>query len=248
MGTMALHARDPQVVTTNKTATSRVNQPAITKKTAVTNPPPVVVVATNTPPQAATNEVVVPTAPGDLFTNSVEMELVKVPGGLWAGKYEVTQKEFMKVMGFNPSAFAGDNRPVDSVTYADAVAFCAKLTEMDLATNALPAGYYYTLPAESEWESWAQNTSLADSVTSQEGSRGGTSPVGSMAPNSLGLYDVRGNVMEFCLADLSKAYRVLRGANWQDRIEVNLRIEFRNYCLPDETKNTFGFRCVLKQN
>ncbi|MDB6064511.1 MAG: hypothetical protein JWR26_719 [Pedosphaera sp.] len=68
-----------------------------------------------------------------------------------------------------------------------------------------------------------------------------------MAPNGAGLYDVRGNVMEFCLGDTSKPYRVLRGGDWQDRIEINLRVEFRNYVKPDDGMNTFGFRCVLKQ-
>ncbi|MDB6064510.1 MAG: hypothetical protein JWR26_718 [Pedosphaera sp.] len=126
---------------------------------------------TNAPPKAATNVVVVPTTPGDLFTNSVGMELVKVPGGFWAGKYEVTQKEYKKVMGSNPSAFPGELRPVDSVSYEDAVAFCTKLTEMDLAENAVPLGFYYNLPTEGEWESWAADTSLADSVTSQVDSR-----------------------------------------------------------------------------
>jgi formylglycine-generating enzyme required for sulfatase activity len=51
--------------------------------------------------------------------------------------------------------------------------------------------------------------------------------------------------MEFTLADPSKPYRVLRGGSWQDRIEINLRTEFRNYCPPADHKPTYGFRCIL---
>ena len=52
--------------------------------------------------------------------------------------------------------------------------------------------------------------------------------------------------MEFCSGDPDKPYRVLRGGSWADSIEINLRKEFRFYCTPDDRKNTFGFRCVLK--
>ena len=185
-------------------------------------------------------------APGNDFTNSAGMELIKV-GDLWAGKYEVTQKEYLKVAGINPSSFVGDNNPVDSVSWNDAMAFCQKMTEKDIKEKKLPDGYYYTLPAEDEWETLTGDASLGDAVTSQNGPRGGTAPVGSKGPNGLGLYDTRGNVMEFCLGSPDKPYRVLRGGSWQDRIEINLRKEFRFYCTADDSKNTYGFRCVLKQ-
>jgi formylglycine-generating enzyme required for sulfatase activity len=174
------------------------------------------------------------------------MELVKV-GGFWAGKYEVSQKEYQKVMAANPSAFGGGNRPVDSVSWNEAVDFCAKLTAEGRKDKDLPEGYYYTLPTESEWESLVAGASLQDAVTSQGGNRDGTAPVGSLGPNGLGLYDMRGNVMEFCLGDTSKPYRVLRGGSWKDRIEINLRTEFRFYCQPDDKQNTFGFRVLLKK-
>jgi formylglycine-generating enzyme required for sulfatase activity len=207
-------------------------------QTAPANPP----ADTNTPPAAATNNV-----PGDKYTNCVEMELIKV-GDYWAGKVEVTQKQYLAVMSSNPSQFSGDTRPVDSVTWQDAMAFCQKMTDMDLtSTNALPKGYYYTLPTESEWESLVSDADLKDAVTSMGGARGSTSPVGSLGPNSLGLYDTRGNVAEFTLGDTGKPYRVLRGGSWQDSIEVNLRLAFRIYVKPDETKNTYGFRVLLKK-
>jgi formylglycine-generating enzyme required for sulfatase activity len=125
--------------------------------------------------------------------------------------------------------------------------FCARLTAEELKRKSLPAGYYYTLPTESEWESLLADASLKDAVTSQGARRAGTAPVGSLGTNSLGLYDMRGNVMEFCLGDTGKPYRVLRGASWQDWIEINLRPDFRNYCKPDDKQNTFGFRVLLKK-
>jgi len=196
----------------------------------------------------ATNEVVEAKIPGDIYTNSIGMVLIKLPGGYWAGKYEVTQAEYQKIMGSNPSAFAGANQPVDSLNWNDAVDFCDKMTAHDLETNAVPKGFYYTLPTEDEWESMVADASLDDAITSQNGAvRQSTSPVGSLHANSLGLYDVRGNVMEFCQGDTAKPFRVLRGGSWQDSIEQNLRTAFRYYCKPEESKNTFGFRCLLKQ-
>jgi formylglycine-generating enzyme required for sulfatase activity len=193
-----------------------------------------------------TNADETPSTPADDFTNSVGMELIKV-GGFWAGKYEVTQKQFLKVAGYNPSAFPGDDHPVDSVSWNAAMDFCQKLTDADLKEKKLPDGYYYTLPTEDEWETLTGDATLDTAVTSQGGPRDGTAAVGSLSPNSLGLYDTRGNVMEFCLGDTDKPYRVLRGGSWADNIEINLRKEFRHYCTPTDSKNTFGFRCVLKQ-
>ena len=87
---------------------------------------------------------------------------------------------------------------------------------------------------------------LADAVTSQRAPRSGTAAVGSLKPNSLGLYDARGNVWQWCLDPEDKPYRVLRGGSWDTFIEINLRPEFRYYSKgPDDRQNTYGFRCVL---
>jgi formylglycine-generating enzyme required for sulfatase activity len=136
---------------------------------------------------------------------------------------------------------------VDNITYGDAVEFCKKLTEQELKDEQLPKGFRYTLPTEAEWEGLVDNAQLSDAVTSLKGARSGTSPVGSLGPNGLKLYDTRGNVMEFC-KDESKPYRVLRGGSWKDFIEINLRLDFRYYARPDEHQNTFGFRCLLVQD
>src|SRR5262249_49487067 len=127
-----------------------------------------------------------------------------------------------------------------------AMSFCAKLTEAESKEDMLPAGMIYTLPTQSQWESLVAGADLKDAVTSQGSKRTSTAPVGSLGPNSLGLYDIRGNVWESCLDPQDHPYRVLRGGSWNDFIEVNLRVAFRWYSNgPDDKKNTFGFRCVL---
>jgi formylglycine-generating enzyme required for sulfatase activity len=121
------------------------------------------------------------------------------------------------------------------------------MTDLDVKKKAIPDGYHYDLPTEDEWTSLVGGATLDDAVTSLNGNfRTGTSPVGSLRPNSLGLYDVRGNVMEFVRTDESKPYRVLKGGSWQDRVDVNVRPEFRWYATPDERQKNFGFRVVLR--
>jgi formylglycine-generating enzyme required for sulfatase activity len=180
------------------------------------------------------------------FTNGNGMVLVKVSANLWVGTYEVTQEEFQKIMGSNPSEFRGDRNPVDSVSWNDARSFCSQLTEAESKSDMLPDGFSYTLPTQAQWESFADGATLENAVTSQRSARAGTAPVGTLGPSGLGLYDVRGNVWEWCLDPQDKPYRVLRGGAWDTTQEANLRPEFRWYSTgPDESKNTFGFRCVL---
>ncbi len=179
------------------------------------------------------------------FTNSVGMVMVKISDDLWAGKYEVTQKEYQKVAGGNPSEFRGDHNPVDSVSWNDAMSFCSKLTGTERAEDMLPEACTYGLPTQAQWESLAAGASLKDAVTSSGASRSGTAAVGSLGPNGPGLHDIRGNVWEWCLDPQDKPYRVARGAAWDTSFEVNLRPDFRWYGPPGDQKNTVGFRCVL---
>jgi formylglycine-generating enzyme required for sulfatase activity len=136
--------------------------------------------------------------------------------------------------------------PVDTVSWNDAQEFCAKLTQAEQKAEMLPEGFSYSLPTQAQWETLMDSAELQDAATSQTTSRTATAPVGSLGPNSLGLYDTRGNLWEFCLDPEDKPYRVLRGGAWDTTIEINLRPEFRWYSNgPDDRKNTYGFRCIL---
>jgi formylglycine-generating enzyme required for sulfatase activity len=118
------------------------------------------------------------------------------------GKYEVTQAEWQAVMGSNPSKFTGDRRPVDTVSWNDAQAFITKLNQM--------TGRRYRLPTEAEWEyaarsggkkeKWSGTSDLSQPgnyAWYHEDNGEKTCVVGTKRPNSLGLYDVGGNVWEW---------------------------------------------------
>ncbi len=193
----------------------------------------------------------------------------------WMGQHEVTQSEYAALMGTNPSYYLGANNPVDSVTWFDAQAYCAALTAQQSALGNVPASYQYRLPTEAEWEYacraatttefnvggalfcsdanfyWSYHSNSYCGVLS-------TVPVGNYAPNAWGLYDMHGNVWEWCLdsyADYSAApatdpfvtggyRRVVRGGGWAF---------YSSSCLsasrwsggPGATSNYIGFRVVL---
>lgn len=185
-------------------------------------------------------------ASNNVVTNTVGMVLVKISPKLWAGQFETTQAAYQKVAHANPSRFKGQDRPVDSVSWDDATAFCAELTKKEKAE--LPAGYSYNLPTESQWETLAANASLNDAVMKLNNPHcSSTAPVGSLGPNSLGLYDTRGNVMEWCLDSHDPTYHVLRGGAWDTISEPSSRLAFRWYArLSDKPQNDFGFRVILQ--
>ena len=183
----------------------------------------------------------------DQVTNTVGMVLKKISPTLWVGVYEVAQAPYTKVMDGNPSAFQGKEHPVDSVNWNDTMAFCKKLTAQERKADELPKGFVYTLPTQAQWEQLVGNASLNEAVMSLNlQRRSSTAPVGSLGPNNYGLYDTRGNVKEWCLDPLDKPYRVLRGGGWDTYIEINARLDFREYSAPDKTKNDYGFRVVLE--
>jgi len=182
----------------------------------------------------------------NVVTNTVGMVLVKISAGLWAGKFETTQDAYEKIAHNNPSAFQSRERPVDSVSWNDAMAFCAKLTDKERAAKELPDGFSYTLPTEDQWKNLMGDASLSDAVMKlNNGGCSSTAPVGSLGPNSLGLYDMRGNVMEWVLDAHDPSYRILKGGAWDTFVEINARPEFRWYARPDEAKNSYGFRVIL---
>ena len=127
---------------------------------------------------------------------------VSIGKAYYIGKYEVTQAQYKKVMGTNPSLFQGsqitdgaDDHPVDSVTWADAQAFVKALNQLE-KTNV------YRLPSEFEWE-WAARAGADDDIAWADrrpqafNSGQTTQAVGKMKPNAWGLYDTLGNVWEW---------------------------------------------------
>jgi formylglycine-generating enzyme required for sulfatase activity len=123
--------------------------------------------------------------------------------GFYLGKYEVTQEQYEKVMGNNPSRFKGENLPVEKVTWDDAVAFCKALTRQE----PIPRGWGFTLPTETQWEYacragtitnffWGNdiNQKLANWFSSGLKK---TCAVGSYPPNPWGFHDMHGNVYEW---------------------------------------------------
>jgi formylglycine-generating enzyme required for sulfatase activity len=133
---------------------------------------------------------------------------VHITRPFWIGKYEVAQAEWQAVMANNPSHFVGPNRPVEMVSWHDAMAYCAALTTREQAAGRLPVGYQYRLPTEAEWEyccragtttEWNVGNSLSCGLANFDYCVGQTANVGSYGPNAWGLHDMHGNIWEWCL-------------------------------------------------
>ncbi len=175
------------------------------------------------------------------------VETVKVPGGYSVGRYEVTQAQYEAVMGKNPSQFKGPRKPVENVSWEDAMKFCKKLTESEHQAGHLAADLHYTLPTEKQWEAFAAGTSLGDAVTSLKGRRSSTEDVGSLRPNKFGLYDVRGNVWEWCLNpdEPGSDARVIRGGAFANSEPEKLEISYRFALTPLFKIPGIGFRVII---
>ncbi|NJK91201.1 MAG: formylglycine-generating enzyme family protein [Blastochloris sp.] len=169
----------------------------------------------------------------------------------YVGKYEVTQEQYETLIGKNPSHREGSRLPVETVSWVDAVVFCKKLTVIARHAGAIPANWEFTLPTDKQWEVFVGNAQLSDAVTSANGERDSTEPVGSLRPNNYGLYDVRGNVWEWCADwyDSSQKSRVLRGASWGDLSPERLAVSCRLRRTPDvRFYDDLGFRVILKES
>lgn len=173
------------------------------------------------------------------------------------GKYEVTQGQWRKVMGNNPSYFSacGDDCPVEQVSFLDVNAYIGKLNRR--------SGRQYRLPTEAEWvyacRGGGRNQNhcgegTVNAFSWNRGNSGGkTHPVGGKTPNGLQLYDMSGNVWEWTCSKYSSAYignetecgksgrRVVRGGSWIN-LSDRLRSAFRNRFSPAYRSATLGFR------
>jgi molecular chaperone DnaK (HSP70)/formylglycine-generating enzyme required for sulfatase activity len=183
------------------------------------------------------------------------------------GKYPVTQAQWEKVMGDNPSHFKGADRPVEQLSWNDCQEFIKRLNRA--------SGRKYRLPSEAEWEyaarsggkreKWSgtdEKSELGDYVWYRKNRCEETKPVGMKKPNGLGLYDMSGNVWEWCQdvwndcyegtpADGSPweqgdnpTFRVLRGGSWDNFVRC-ARTADRNYYVLDYRSYSIGFRLVL---
>ncbi|MBU4486944.1 MAG: formylglycine-generating enzyme family protein [Candidatus Delongbacteria bacterium] len=188
---------------------------------------------------------------GDQFQLRSNVNYIAILSDFLISKYQVTQELYQFIMGNNPSSFHGTNNPVESVSWYDAVEFCNKLSEFEgfercysgskdnIKCNFLSNGY--RLPTEAEWIFAARGgrhskgydysgDNNPDSVAwHSSNSKDSTQPVGLKAPNELGLYDMSGNVYEWCW-DWREEYpivteknptgpfngesRIIRGGSW----------------------------------
>jgi formylglycine-generating enzyme required for sulfatase activity len=171
---------------------------------------------------------------------------------------EVTQAQWEIVVGSDPAAFRGDDLPVEQVSWNDAQRFVRKLNQMD-------EGVRYRLPTEAEWEYSCLAGATGDQPVDLESvawydpkSEGATHPVAQKQPNAWGLYDMLGNVYEWCedwkapypagsVTDPggppTGSFRVIRGGSWM--VHANrTKAHFRDFFAPDHHRADIGFRVV----
>lgn len=207
------------------------------------------------------------------FDDELQHE-VEITKPFWMGVFEVTQEEYEKVTGKNPSKFKGPRLPVEMVSWEDALEFCKKLSKKK--------GKTFDLPTEAEWEYACRAGSTGpvhygNSLSSRQANFDGlrpygeekkgkclekTAPVGSYSPNAFGLYDMHGNVLEWCKDWRKTDYyvesprqdpqgpatgeeKVLRGGSWTDDGR-HCRSAYRSYGAPFQFFSFTGFRIVMR--
>jgi formylglycine-generating enzyme required for sulfatase activity len=175
------------------------------------------------------------------ITNTIDMVMVWVPTGYRVSRYEVTQEQYDKVTKSNPSAFKGGQRPVESVTLSEAMLFCQKLTEKELAEKELPPGYAYTLPTEDQYEYFTSDANMLNGVLSRLADLKSTENVGTLKPNQLGIYDTIGNVWEWCQEGIA------RGGSWRITEEYAVGRTMRFTGSSEMRYDDIGFRCILQE-
>jgi formylglycine-generating enzyme required for sulfatase activity len=223
--------------------------------------------------------------------------VVKLTRPFWLSKFEVTQGEFNSLLGRNPSHFKIDpkrvldnlppeqvavlaslqddaNRPVEKVSFYDAMGYCLTLTKSEREAGRLPLNYEYRLPSEAEWEyacragttnqfSFGDSAAAANSYAwTASNSAGMPHTVGQKEPNPWGLYDMHGNVWEWVLdwfaeypsvdvtdptGPTQSKFKVFRGGGWYHEVEF-ARSANRFMMAPGSAINFVGFRVALSES
>ena len=207
-----------------------------------------------------------PVSEADRYSGEV-LHTVTLTQGFWMSDHETTQEEYQLVMGSNPSNWRGLNLPVEQVSWDDAVAYCKNLTERERAAGRITAQQAYRLPTEAEWEYAARAGTTGarygepDAIAWHgENSGSKTQAVKQKPANAWGLYDMLGNVWEWC-ADSARAYdsepvsdpvgspsseRVRRGGSWVDDARF-ARPAYRGSDPPQYKSSSIGFRLAISE-
>ena len=197
---------------------------------------------------------------------SEEQHPVSIGHSFWLGQFEVTREQYAVVVDADVSILANRKRPMTQIRWEDAVAFCEKLNV--LCAEQLPAGYRFALPTEEQWEyacragtTTALNSgkdltqgdffcpNLAEVAWFQMNSGEHKRDVGLLKPNAWGLYDMHGNVWEWCVCttpvdDNPLSKRILRGGSWYDPPRF-CRSAMRRWLDEDRGGPDIGFRVAL---
>ena len=190
---------------------------------------------------------------------------VTLTNDYYMGKYEVTQALWQAVTGKNPSKFKGDNLPVERVSWNDCQVFIRNLNNM--------TGRKFRLPTEAEWEyaarggkksrgyQYSGSSNISDVAWFDDINGNKKHPVGTKQANELGLYDMSGNVWEWCqdrygsysslfqknpTGAIMGVYRVFRGGRWGANERIG-RTSCRSYCTPDFCYFNLGLRLALSE-
>jgi len=184
---------------------------------------------------------------------------IRIKEAFYCGKYEVTQAQWNRVMSKNPSRFNGEQNPVERVSWDDCQRFVKKLCKIE----GVPQGTYRLL-TEAEWEYACRAGTTGEYAGKLDAmawygtnSRSRTHPVGINQPNAWGLYDMHGNVWEWCIdkykeqykTDSKKlsasAFRIRRGGSWRDTSR-SCRSAERGGSMPNSRYSNIGFRLFRK--
>ena len=194
-----------------------------------------------------------------------DFKMIKIPSKVYEMlSTEVTQKLYKKVMGTNPSKFKGDNLPVENVNWYDAVEFCNALSQKmgltpvysingnDVTQNTSADGF--RLPTVEEWQyaarggqnyTYAGSNNIEDVAWYSSNSESKTHPVAQKKPNGYGLYDMSGNVREWCW-DVDSDYdyhRYMRGGSWDCHAD-DCEVSYRRWDGAGYRGHNLGFRPV----